>query len=192
MDEGNFIANYTLEYHSGQTSIKAEAQGITLTRNYYKIVDKITKIPLAEDPVVKIGEVLLVELEAVVSDPLDYVVIEDGIPAGFLPVFTVNEYNLEGVSFYKNMAHHEFGRNSANFFFDDFSPIDEGGYVGSYYYLLQAVYRENFMPCPLWDTTCINRENEEIAAVTLYESNTNTTYHSKFIKILLAKQSCLV
>ena len=148
MEKGNFIANYTLEYFSGQTEIEAEAQGIALTRNYYKVIDKTTKIPLADDPVVKTGEVLLVELEAAASEPLDYVVIEDGIPAGFLPVFTVNEYNLEGVSFYENMAHHEFGRNSANFFFDDFSPISEEGEVGSYYYLLQAVFPGEYHALP--------------------------------------------
>lgn len=129
---GTYVASVMLEYHEKGKSIAPANNGIAVIRKYYKIENKKRKVLLGESPSVKAGDVVLVEVSTSASKPIDYAVLEDTIPAGFLPLYNVNEYNV-GIKFFDRMAHHEFGKNKASFFFKYMRN-------GKYYYLMQATY----------------------------------------------------
>jgi hypothetical protein len=130
---GNFVGDVLLEYNNEDTQISANNNGINISRSYYRIADKTRLVPLGRNTTVNAGDVILVEVNVSGSPSLDYVVIEDPIPSGFLPVYDVNEYNISGVSFFKDITHHEFGSDKSSFFLRNFRS-------GKYHYILQANY----------------------------------------------------
>jgi uncharacterized protein YfaS (alpha-2-macroglobulin family) len=142
---GVYVGNFTLEYHTGETTIKAENQGIALTRQYYKVENKTDWHPLPKPLTVNPGDVVLVGLKVDAAQDIDYVVLEDGIPAGCVPVFQVNEYDLgDEFSFFRDVAHHEFGKNTAGFFLEKLYQQSKT----TYYYLIQAVYPGEYHVLP--------------------------------------------
>ncbi len=129
---GNFVGSLRVEYHDREIAVQSEDRGVAVSRSYYRVLSPNRMEPLGGNTVLKAGEVVLVEISVLPGVKVDYAVLEDGIPAGFLPVFRVNEYNL-GVDFSRNTTHTEFGRGLASIFMRNLVP-------GKYYYLMQAVY----------------------------------------------------
>lgn len=142
VQDGKYVGNVALSYALDDTNVAADNQGIGVTRAYYRVKNKQEYVPLADNETIKAGETILVELDLTpTAGKSEFVAVEDAMPAGCLPVFNVNEYEFEEIRFFENMAYHEFGKRSANFFFNTLTP-------GKYYYLMQAVYPGEYHVLP--------------------------------------------
>lgn len=163
LKSGNYFGDLRLEYNDREIAVESEDNGIAVSRTYYRVVNNSKVEPIEGNTVLKAGDVLLVELSADMKsgNGLDYVVLEDGIPAGFLPVFGVNEYNL-GIDFYKDTSHVEFGRGLASFFFKTFRP-------GKYHYLIQATYPGMFYALPALGYAMYRPDKRGNSVSTLFE-----------------------
>ncbi len=135
-----YVADIVVRYYTDEKNIKKESYGISINKKYYKVVDKKSIVEVGSNPSVRVGDTILVELNVSSKDNLEFVVIEDSLPAGFLPITKVNEYNL-GIDFYRNTAHVEFRKNRCAIFLRKLVN-------GKYYYLMQAVYPGSFYVLP--------------------------------------------
>jgi len=140
VNSGFYVADVRLKYNTDDKNVEKESQGLSINRKYYKVINRSNLSELGGNPSVNIGDVILVELQADSKNNLEFVVLEDGLPAGFLPITKVNEYNL-GIDFYKNTAHTEFGHGKYTLFLKRFIN-------GKYYYLMQAAYPGSFYALP--------------------------------------------
>lgn len=143
---GNMVGDVRLEYTADGTDVKPESNGFSIKRSYYRVKDQTEMESLNNGTNhVKAGDVVLVELDIDADKFHSYSIIEDGMPAGFLPVHNINEYKLN-VKLFEDSEHHEFGRGKASFFYRSLKS-------GKYFYLMQAIYPGSYYapPCVVYD-----------------------------------------
>ncbi|MCX7820734.1 MAG: MG2 domain-containing protein [Brevinematales bacterium] len=140
--ENNCLYTLSLKYYNEGVNQPIVKNKMSIKRTFYKVsgnkIEKMDKIKVSP------MDVVLVELELTSDKRIDYVVIEDGIPGGFKPVYELNAYNNLGVKFFEGTIHREFARGKANIYIN---PLIGG--TRKYYYLIQAVYPGKYLAlCP--------------------------------------------
>ncbi len=129
----NLFFTFNLKYNIESIKQPLMKNKMAIKRTFYRLNGR--NIEKMDSMKVKPMDVVLVELELSSDVNVDYVVIEDGIPGGFRPVYDLNAYNDLGVKFFEGTTHREFSRGKANLYI---SNVPKG--TKKYYYLIQAVY----------------------------------------------------
>ncbi len=132
--DDNILFNLNLKYHNEGITQLPMSNKIVVNRTFYKVTDK-KNIEKVDKMRFKPMDIVLVELEVAANRNVDYLVIEDGIPGGFKPVYDLNAYNNLGIKFFEGIIHREYARGKANIYIH---PLLSG--KRKYYYLIQAVY----------------------------------------------------
>ncbi len=133
-DSQNYLCSVLVKYNIAGLNQPILKNKMYIKRTFYK-VDGKNLIKLEGNEKLNPMDVVLVELETKADKETKFVVIEDGIPAGFRPVYELNAYNNLGVKFFDGTVHHEFANGKANLYLDPISVNSK-----KYYYLIQAVY----------------------------------------------------
>jgi uncharacterized protein YfaS (alpha-2-macroglobulin family) len=121
---GELYYGVSLKYFTKEENIKGLGNGISITRNYYKVKDKggtkDIRIPLKSGDTLKSGDEIEVELMVKSDNNYEYVVMEDYKPAGTEPVTLVSGYAWDdGIGYQREM------RDEKVVFFVNYLPQGE-------------------------------------------------------------------
>lgn len=105
---GELYYGVSLKYFTKEEDIKGNANGISITRKYYKVKDKggtkEIRTPIKSGDTLKSGDEIEVELTVKSDNNYEYIVMEDYKPAGTEPVTLISGYAWrDGIGYQREM-----------------------------------------------------------------------------------------